>query len=507
MSVLPLNAIVGKYRIEKLVGAGGMGEVYRAVNLQSRTIVAVKALTHFDSQDTAHARFKNEAIIQYNLRHPHVAELYEYAEFQGRPCLVMEFVDGPTLEDTLRKDGNLSLGRTLDLMVQICDAMSYIHSKGITHRDIKAGNIRINSESQAKLLDFGISLASHTPALTQIGHVIGTPPNLSPEQQWGLKGDARSDVWALGILLYEMLTGVHPFDGSDSAQVAKNIMTAHYVPASRRKAGIPRKLDRVIAGCFRVKPDERFASGGVLLREIQQARRKLSARRAPAWLKDADPRWVAAAVFGVMALFIAVYLAIHPQPQEAGGSRNEPQPVESSSAPAQEPERKAEADLGRANPAVMAQAIQPGAPASTDSADRVGQLSPPAPAPADLPRALPSEQPAPQPRPESFPVHRTDSQTPPQQPSPPVSPQPALKESWHDVRVETFDGPAEVVSGGRPLGSTPLLLKGPMGARYNLRLRRPGYQPLDIQVQIGIKPVYTFALERIYPGRTSRVIH
>src|SRR5689334_13263556 len=134
MSVLPLNVVIGKYRIEKQVGAGGMGEVYRAINLQTKAPVAVKALTNAGESETALARFRNEAVIQYNLRHPNVAELYEYFEYQGKPCIVMEFVEGRTLDEWIREAGALPPSQALEILADICDAVSYMHSKGTIHR-------------------------------------------------------------------------------------------------------------------------------------------------------------------------------------------------------------------------------------------------------------------------------------------------------------------------------------------------------------------------------------
>jgi serine/threonine protein kinase len=169
VSVLPVNVVIGKYRIEKRIGSGGMGEVYRATNLQTNLPVAVKTLTRSGEGDTDLARFRNEAVIQYNLHHPNVAELYEYFEYQGKPCIVMEFVEGRTLDEWIREAGALELGKALEIMADICDAVSYMHSKGTIHRDIKAENIRVNAAGKAKLLDFGISVSKSTPLLTRAG--------------------------------------------------------------------------------------------------------------------------------------------------------------------------------------------------------------------------------------------------------------------------------------------------------------------------------------------------
>ena len=234
MPTLPLNAVVGKYRIERRAGAGGMGEVYRATNLQTKAPVAVKALSKTEESGTALARFRNEAVIQYNLRHPSVAELYEYVEYQGIPCIVMEFVEGRTLDEWIRETGALEPGKALEILADICDAVSYMHSKGTIHRDIKSENIRLNAHGKAKLLDFGIAVSRNTPSLTKTGYTIGTPEKMAPEQHQGLRGDPRSDVWALGVLLYEMVTGSPPFANSSPAGLREDITAARCIPAAQR---------------------------------------------------------------------------------------------------------------------------------------------------------------------------------------------------------------------------------------------------------------------------------
>src|SRR5579871_6591532 len=251
MSVLPLNAVIGRYRIERLVGSGGMGEVYQATNLQTRAPVAVKALTNSRGSGTALARFRNEAVIQYNLRHDNVAALYEYIDYQDKACIVMEFVEGRTLADLIRERHGLPVEEALDYLAQICDAVSYMHSKDIIHRDIKSENIRINSRGQAKLLDFGISIAKDTPNLTRAGASIGTPEKMAPEQHMGLRGDARSDVWALGVLLYEMLTGILPFANRGEEALRDDILAVRYTPAQKLRSGLPKQVTRIISGCLK----------------------------------------------------------------------------------------------------------------------------------------------------------------------------------------------------------------------------------------------------------------
>jgi len=454
--ILPLNAVIGKCRIERLVGSGGMGEVYRAINLQTKMPVAVKALTGAGEPGTALARFRNEAVIQYNLRHPNVAELYEYFEYHGTPCIVMEFVEGSTLNEWIRETGPLAVPRALEILADICDAVSYMHSRGTIHRDIKSENIRVNAQGKAKLLDFGISISKSTPAFTRVGCVVGTPEKMAPEQHLGLRGDARSDVWALGVLLYEMVTGVPPFTSSSPVGLREDILALRYIPASRRKTGLPRRVRRMIENCLRLKPEDRYASSGVMLREVQQVRRRLS---GPLWRRDlsAGPAIVTGGL-AVLGLLLLLH-AINPAPDA----------------------RTSDASGQPASPPVAA------APSRTEGTE---------------PPAFREATPAPQSKkaPSPHPLHAS---SPASAPAPAMAP-PRESESGlsgtdqRTIRVATYDGPAEVTNKeGQVLGSTPYPVTGPMGNTYELWLRRPGYQPRKVDVQINVnKTEYLFGLEK-----------
>jgi predicted Ser/Thr protein kinase len=452
VSVLPVNVVIGKYRIEKRVGSGGMGEVYRATNLQTNSPVAIKALTKSGEGDTDLARFRNEAVIQYNLHHPNVAELYEYFEYQGKPCIVMEFVEGRTLDEWIREAGALEAGKALEILADICDAVSYMHSKGTIHRDIKSENIRVNAQGKAKLLDFGISISKATPALTRAGYTIGTPEKMAPEQHQGLRGDARSDVWAMGILLYEMLTGVPPFTNRNPDGLRQDILAVRYIAASKRKPGLPRALARIISNCLRAKPDERYASAGLMLRDVQQLRRRL---HGTAWKRPFSANPAIAVGLGLVALMLLFYGLV--------SSRND----------------------------------TPAAPTAHGSA--TGEAARTVEGFPSSATALPSRD---APRPERA--------RPPSgaagQPVPPVAaagePDLALsglaKES-RTITVTTYDGMADVsaTKDGKPIGQTPYALTGPLGRNYEVWLRRPGFQARRVDVQINTnKTEYLFGLER-----------
>jgi serine/threonine protein kinase len=459
MPGLPLNAVVGgKYRIEKLVGAGGMGEVYRATDLQKRRPVAVKALTLAGESGSALARFRNEAVIQWSLHHPNVAELYEYFEYQGRPCIAMEFVEGRALNEWIRDAGALEPADALRILAEICDAVSYMHSKSTIHRDIKSENIRVTAQGKAKLLDFGISVAKNTPVLTTEGHTIGTPGKMAPEQHAGSRGDARSDVWALGVLLYEMVTGAAPFPNSDPTGVRDDVTAARYIPAVKRKPSLPKPVIKMISTCLRLKPDERYASGGVMLREVQQLRRRLTGNGWKQTLSS-NPAYVAGGLAVAVLLLFAYAFRPATEVKSPGGQED----PKSQSVPA---EPSSGAPTRAADPA-------------DDASVRTSSESPP----ARPNRASAAPPMASAPAPAQSPTNST------------VEPGGADQKT---VRVTTYDGPAEVTnSDGQVLGRTPYSLTGPFGKSYELWLRREGFQPREVDVEINNKNEYLFGLEKI----------
>jgi serine/threonine protein kinase len=193
-----ISTTIGEYRILDRVGAGGMGEVYRAVHPKLGRNVAVKVLSNVSRRDDFGAQFLNEARIQAGLHHPNIATLYDFLECSGQACIVMEYVDGLTLAERISKAGPIPQAEALRIFRDVVAAVRYIHSHGIIHRDIKPHNIKISSAGEVKLLDFGIAKAETTPRFTAAGKVIGTFEYLSPERLRGCAADVRSDIWAQG---------------------------------------------------------------------------------------------------------------------------------------------------------------------------------------------------------------------------------------------------------------------------------------------------------------------
>ena len=287
-----LHSSIGKYRLVEFLGAGGMGEVYRAIDGRTGRTVAVKILSREALGPTALQRFYHEAHVQAGLRHPNVAQLFEFLDHGGRPCLVMELVEGETLADRIRREGRLEAAHAVALFTAVVSAVAYVHAQGIIHRDLKPGNVRIDRAGEVKLLDFGIAKnIGAVRGLTVTGTVIGTPLYLSPEQLRGGEATPRSDIWSLGVLLHEMLAGQVPFEGQTITDLWERISAGRYLrvatlpPRGQDDPRVLRRLDQVIARCLRKDPAERYASAAELLAAVERPRAPTSRRSA---LRAAD---------------------------------------------------------------------------------------------------------------------------------------------------------------------------------------------------------------------------
>lgn len=261
-----IDAQLGPYRLVDFIGAGGMGEVYRGVDAARNRVVAVKVVTGTRATPALLERFRNEARIQSTLRHPNIATLLEINEVEGQPCIVMEFVDGETLEERIGR-GPLPVPDALRLLAGVTEAVGYLHDNHVIHRDLKASNIKITSSGTAKLLDFGLARDRLTPQLTRAGVAIGTLGYMAPEQLKAGKLDARTDIWALGVILYETLTGALPFPRGALESKGR------FTPAGTA-------VDAIIARCLEQNPAARYASATELLGEVTALRNQLSGSRA-----------------------------------------------------------------------------------------------------------------------------------------------------------------------------------------------------------------------------------
>src|SRR5438105_1861473 len=264
---------LGPYEILDLVGKGGMGEVYRAHDSRLHRDVAIKTSSQrFDE------RFEREASAIAALNHPNICQVYDV----GPDYLVMELVEGPTLQERI-KEGAIPLDEALHFAEQIAEALAAAHEKLITHRDLKPGNIKIKDDGTVRVLDFGLAKVGGTPTvkasedsptisitLTQAGVILGTAAYMSPEQARGKRVDSRSDIWAFGVVLYEMLTARRLFRGEDLAEILASV-----VKETPDLSAVPRKVRRLLEACLQKDPARRLQAIGdrhLLLAEPERQR-------------------------------------------------------------------------------------------------------------------------------------------------------------------------------------------------------------------------------------------
>jgi serine/threonine protein kinase len=216
--------------------------------------------------------------VQARLNHPNIAAFHSLTEHQGCPCIVMEYVDGQTLSDRIRFSGPLPMREALAIFQAVVEAVAYIHAQGIIHRDLKSNNIKITSSGRAKLLDFGIASSALAPKMTMTGMVVGALESLSPEQMQGQRADERSDIWALGVLLYEMVTGRMPFEAQSVGEICSKTTKGTYAPPKALNPSLTREVETLITRCLKKNPADRCPSAAVLLSDIRRAAASLSAR-------------------------------------------------------------------------------------------------------------------------------------------------------------------------------------------------------------------------------------
>src|SRR6202163_4286981 len=257
------RVLSGRYELSHLVARGGMAEVYRARDQLLDRPVALKVLFPELSVDRSFVeRFRREAQAAANLSHPNIVPVFDWGEDSGTYFIVMEFVDGRALSSILRTAGPLHPDRAAEIAADVAGALSYAHRHGVVHRDVKPGNVLITEEGTIKVTDFGIARAVNTEeSLTQTGAVMGTATYFSPEQAEGMGVDSRSDLYSLGVVLFEMVTGRPPFLGDTPVAVASKHVREH-PPAPREiNPGVPPDLEAIILKCLAKSADHRYATG------------------------------------------------------------------------------------------------------------------------------------------------------------------------------------------------------------------------------------------------------
>ena len=266
----PGTELAEKYRILDVVGRGGMGIVYKAEDTKLKRSVALKFLPPELIQDKeAKERFILEAQTAAALSHPNICTIHEINEQEGESFIAMEYVDGENLRIKLQK-GPLEVEEVLDIAIQVAQGLDEAHKKNIIHRDIKSANIMVTEKGQAKVMDFGLAKVKGGTLLTREGTTLGTVAYMSPEQARGEKVDHRSDIWSLGVVLYEMLSGKLPFKGDREASILYSVVHEEPKPLKEIKRDLPPELQQIINRALRKKPESRYASAEDMLRDLRK---------------------------------------------------------------------------------------------------------------------------------------------------------------------------------------------------------------------------------------------
>jgi len=250
------------YRLENLVARSGMASIYKATDLENERTVAIK-IPHpeVEADPLFYDRFKREEEIGKKLDHPGVMRVYADAD-RSRVYMVMEWVEGKLLRQILIEQKKLPIERAIRITLGICEALEYIHGKGVVHRDLKPENIMVDANDRVKLIDFGIagSVGMRRLTFAKLTHAMGTPDYISPEQVKSKRGDARSDIYALGVMLYEMLTGEVPFHGPNAFAIMNDRLLNNPIPPRELNPEISPQLQEIIYRALERKPENRYAS-------------------------------------------------------------------------------------------------------------------------------------------------------------------------------------------------------------------------------------------------------
>ena len=268
------RVFANRYELRTEIGHGGMADVYLARDQLLNRRVAVKVLSPTFAADPAFVeRFRREAQAAASLNHPNIVAVYDWGQEDDTSFIVMEYVNGRTLRDVLHRYSTLPPMEAARIAADIADALEFAHRNGVVHRDVKPGNVLITPEGGVKVTDFGIARAESSDTLTKAGAVLGTATYFSPEQAQGLALDGRSDVYSLGVVLYEMLTGVAPFTADNPLAVAYKHVREEAIPPSRVKAGLPGALDRIVLTAMAKDVALRYASAADLRAELMRFER------------------------------------------------------------------------------------------------------------------------------------------------------------------------------------------------------------------------------------------
>jgi serine/threonine protein kinase/Flp pilus assembly protein TadD len=315
--VLVAGTVIKNYRIISRIGRGGMGEVYLALDQDLNRKTALKfLLPHICEDETCRSRFKREARASAKLDHSNIVTIYEVDEYCGRPFFAMQYVQGMPLDEYC-KTNNVTFDELIDIVCQICDGLHSAHQSGIVHRDIKPSNIIIDKKGRAKIFDFGLATIQGTDKLTEPGSALGTIGYISPEQLQMKKVDQRTDLFSLGVVMYEIIAGRAPFRGSSRAAVMNSIINETPEPLSRYKSNVPQGLNQIVFKLLQKDPNLRYQAANEVISDLKLLQSETSLGKPGLSGKKAGHyslfrRPLTKFVFGPMLLILAAILLFSP---------------------------------------------------------------------------------------------------------------------------------------------------------------------------------------------------
>ena len=279
----------GRYQVLKELGRGAMGIVYLAQDTELARRVAIKmiSLAGNEQERNAHeARFRQEARAAGGVSHPSIITIYDFGREGDIAFIAMELVEGRELRELIH-EGSVTPSQAIEFAALVAEGLAYAHERGVIHRDIKPGNIMVLGDGRVKVMDFGIARLQEPTVKTQTGVMMGSPQYMSPEQISGNAVDARADIFSLGVVLYEMITGLKPFDAADLSQVLFWVVNMPAKPPSERRPGLPAVVDYIVARALKKKPEDRYANAAEFaadlrdcLPEVREAESTMRARAA-----------------------------------------------------------------------------------------------------------------------------------------------------------------------------------------------------------------------------------